>query len=202
LAHPVSVSNDAAPVKSLKVTIRDLFAHILNGKHYYCADFKERIVTLHDQPQCAFEVAVSTSNATPVLIAPKAEELQVSTSIATPLPVDVHVAVSNPEELHVSTSIAFPLPVDANVALSSTIITSNHNEMYNPKPADIKIILLGDTAVGKSRLMERFLLGEYVSHQDSTSALTLFRHATPHPTLPQSLLNVDFWDTAGYTLLT
>jgi putative ribosome biogenesis GTPase RsgA len=66
----------------------------------------------------------------------------------------------------------------------------------------MKIILLGDSAVGKSKLMERFLLDDYVSHQDSTYALTLYRYTTPHPTLPQSLLNIDFWDTAGYRLLT
>ncbi|KAH9261336.1 hypothetical protein BASA82_001027 [Batrachochytrium salamandrivorans] len=49
------------------------------------------------------------------------------------------------------------------------------------KPADIKIILLGDSAVGKSKLMERFLLDDYVPHQLSTYALTLYRHNAVHP---------------------
>mmetsp|Transcript_17772 Transcript_17772/g.58435 ORF Transcript_17772/g.58435 Transcript_17772/m.58435 type:complete len:123 (+) Transcript_17772:106-474(+) len=40
----------------------------------------------------------------------------------------------------------------------------------------IKIILLGDSAVGKSKLVERFLMNEYQPRQLSTFALTLFRH--------------------------
>ncbi|KAH6567303.1 hypothetical protein BASA60_009110 [Batrachochytrium salamandrivorans] len=68
------------------------------------------------------------------------------------------------------------------------------------KPADIKIILLGDSAVGKSKLMERFLLDDYVPHQLSTYALTLYRHNAVHPKPtcnPPERLAVDFWDTAG-----
>eukprot|EP00798_Chlamydomonas_sp_ICE-L_P019429 gene19429-26087_t len=40
----------------------------------------------------------------------------------------------------------------------------------------IKVILLGDSAVGKSKLVERFLLDNYKPHQLSTYALTLYRH--------------------------
>jgi Rab-like protein 2 len=43
-----------------------------------------------------------------------------------------------------------------------------------PDP-DLKIILLGDSAVGKSKLVERFLMDEYTPRQLSTYALTLFR---------------------------
>lgn len=70
------------------------------------------------------------------------------------------------------------------------------------KPADIKvhrnnkIILLGDSAVGKSKLMERFLLDDFVPHQSSTYALTLFRHVCPNPHTGKEL-QIDFWDTAG-----
>ena len=63
-----------------------------------------------------------------------------------------------------------------------------------------KIILLGDSAVGKSKLMERFLLDDYVPHQLSTYALTLYRYTTPHPQStdnPPKMLEIDFWDTAG-----
>ena len=45
-------------------------------------------------------------------------------------------------------------------------------------PADIKIILLGDSAVGKTKLVERFLMGDYHPRQLSTFALTLFRYNT------------------------
>jgi Rab-like protein 2 len=63
------------------------------------------------------------------------------------------------------------------------------------QPADIKIILLGDSAVGKSKLMERFLLNDYVPHQSSTYALTLYRYT--HSDEQNKKVEVDFWDTAG-----
>ncbi|KAJ3325906.1 Rab-like protein 2A [Boothiomyces sp. JEL0866] len=65
------------------------------------------------------------------------------------------------------------------------------------KPADLKIILLGDSAVGKSKLMERYLLDDYIPHQSSTYALTLYRHVCPNPKAPTENLEIDFWDTAG-----
>ena len=37
-------------------------------------------------------------------------------------------------------------------------------------PADVKIILLGDSAVGKTKLVERFLMDEYNPQQLSTYA--------------------------------
>ena len=64
-------------------------------------------------------------------------------------------------------------------------------------PADLKIILLGDSAVGKSKLMERFLLNDYETHQDSTYALTLYRYVS---VINGNNINVDFWDTAGYII--
>mmetsp|Transcript_21066 Transcript_21066/g.62787 ORF Transcript_21066/g.62787 Transcript_21066/m.62787 type:complete len:240 (-) Transcript_21066:221-940(-) len=58
----------------------------------------------------------------------------------------------------------------------------------------IKIILLGDSAVGKSKLVERFLMNEYQPRQLSTFALTLFRHVG---VVGGKQYQVDFWDTAG-----
>ena len=43
------------------------------------------------------------------------------------------------------------------------------------KEADCKVILLGDSAVGKSKLVERFLMDAYNPRQLSTFALTLYR---------------------------
>eukprot|EP00743_Colponemidia_sp_Colp-15_P001179 GILK01001295.1.p1 GENE.GILK01001295.1~~GILK01001295.1.p1 ORF type:complete len:243 (-),score=45.07 GILK01001295.1:268-951(-) len=60
--------------------------------------------------------------------------------------------------------------------------------------ADLKVILLGDSAVGKSKLVERYLLNNYVPRQLSTYALTLFRHKT---TMDGKEYTIDFWDTAG-----
>ena len=58
----------------------------------------------------------------------------------------------------------------------------------------IKIILLGDSAVGKSKLVERFLMNDYQPRQLSTYALTLFRHVAA---VGGEKVEVDFWDTAG-----
>ena len=58
----------------------------------------------------------------------------------------------------------------------------------------LKIILLGDSAVGKSKLVERFLLDGYAPQQLSTYALTLYRYRTKVG--PRDIL-IDFWDTAG-----
>ncbi|KXS20732.1 P-loop containing nucleoside triphosphate hydrolase protein [Gonapodya prolifera JEL478] len=65
------------------------------------------------------------------------------------------------------------------------------------RPADVKIILLGDSAVGKSKLIERFLLSNYSPQQHSTYALTLYRHTVPHPADSSRQLTVEWWDTAG-----
>ena len=62
------------------------------------------------------------------------------------------------------------------------------------RPADVKVILLGDSAVGKSKLVERFLMGDYHPRQLSTYALTLFRHRA---SVDGHDVEVDFWDTAG-----
>ncbi|KAI8915388.1 P-loop containing nucleoside triphosphate hydrolase protein [Powellomyces hirtus] len=74
--------------------------------------------------------------------------------------------------------------------------------------ADLKIILLGDSAVGKSKLAERFLLDDFQPQQLSTFALSLYRYTCTYPfgaerrnhsagaEKPRKL-TVDFWDTAG-----
>lgn len=59
----------------------------------------------------------------------------------------------------------------------------------------VKVILLGDSAVGKSKLVERFLLDNYRPHQLSTYALTLYTYK--HKLPDGKVLNVDIWDTAG-----
>ncbi|KAK7494546.1 hypothetical protein BaRGS_00014199 [Batillaria attramentaria] len=58
----------------------------------------------------------------------------------------------------------------------------------------VKVICLGDSAVGKSKLVERFLMDGYKPQQLSTFALTLFNHKTE---IDGQKVSVDFWDTAG-----
>jgi Rab-like protein 2 len=62
--------------------------------------------------------------------------------------------------------------------------------------ADLKIILLGDSAVGKSKLVERYLMDDFNPRQDSTYALSWYRK---NVTLAEENIQakVDFWDTAG-----
>ena len=71
---------------------------------------------------------------------------------------------------------------------------SNSEDLPDP---DLKIILLGDSAVGKSKLVERFLMDEYNPRQLSTYALTLFRKEVKLSESDGSSITVDFWDTAG-----
>jgi Rab-like protein 2 len=72
---------------------------------------------------------------------------------------------------------------------------------------DLKIILLGDAASGKTKLMERFLLNSFKTGRLSTHALNIFPYfveskyilnITSFLTLGDGRKwNVDFWDTAG-----
>lgn len=78
---------------------------------------------------------------------------------------------------------------DADAAYAKRIA-----EADSLKPADVKIIMLGDSAVGKSKLMERFLLEDYNPRALSTFALTLFRYNYCES---ERDVAVDFWDTAG-----
>eukprot|EP01135_Chromosphaera_perkinsii_P000145 Nk52_evm41s32 gene=Nk52_evmTU41s32 len=75
---------------------------------------------------------------------------------------------------------------------------TNPDEVPEVPPAktqkQVKIICLGDSAVGKSKLVERFLMDNYQPQQLSTYALTLFRHIA---TVDNVDVTVDFWDTAG-----
>ncbi|XP_028968112.1 rab-like protein 2A, partial [Galendromus occidentalis] len=71
---------------------------------------------------------------------------------------------------------------------------SDYDQVGSDGVHRVKIICLGDSAVGKSKLVERFLLDEYKSNQLSTYALTLFRHKA---TVDGVNVAVDFWDTAG-----
>mmetsp|Transcript_4177 Transcript_4177/g.5872 ORF Transcript_4177/g.5872 Transcript_4177/m.5872 type:complete len:212 (+) Transcript_4177:76-711(+) len=63
-----------------------------------------------------------------------------------------------------------------------------------PDEAEIKLILLGDSAVGKTKMVERFLMDEYNPQQLSTYALTLFRKNLE---IDGKNVSVDIWDTAG-----
>ena len=67
----------------------------------------------------------------------------------------------------------------------------NKNEFSK---ADFKMIIIGDTACGKSKLVERFLLNNYEQRQLSTYALTMYRHTCE---IDNKEYKIDLWDTAG-----
>merc|ERR1711998_69580 len=74
------------------------------------------------------------------------------------------------------------------------------DEEVNARGDVVKVILLGDSAVGKSKLVERFLMDGFQPQQLSTYALTLFRHNAELPVGPDGQkveIAIDFWDTAG-----
>ncbi|XP_030397400.1 rab-like protein 2B isoform X1 [Gopherus evgoodei] len=68
------------------------------------------------------------------------------------------------------------------------------DQMKYDADENVKIICLGDSAVGKSKLMERFLLDGFRPQQLSTFALTLYKYTT---NVDGKNILVDFWDTAG-----
>jgi GTPase SAR1 family protein len=78
---------------------------------------------------------------------------------------------------------------------------------------DVKIILLGDSAVGKSKLVERFLMNNFIPRQMSTYALTVFRYQhkqqdknntatnnNSNNTNNTKTVEIDFWDTGKIIL--
>lgn len=71
--------------------------------------------------------------------------------------------------------------------------------VFTDRPEDdrkpVKLILLGDSAVGKSKLVERFLMQRYIPVQMSTYALTLYRY--DFESEEGEKVDCDIWDTAG-----
>jgi hypothetical protein len=83
---------------------------------------------------------------------------------------------------------AAPAP---NPTVAAPVAAAVPSDAPAEKDPDLKIILLGDSAVGKSKLVERFLMNDYVPRQMSTYALTVFRHKQKGEDGKE--IEVDFW---------
>lgn len=82
---------------------------------------------------------------------------------------------------------------DAPSPVTKNAISENAKDFT---PGDIKIILLGDSAVGKSKLIERFLMNRYTKHTASTYAVNIFTYRYENAESGKKYI-IDFWDTAG-----
>ena len=70
--------------------------------------------------------------------------------------------------------------------------------MSNPQQSDIakKIVLIGDSGVGKTCIISRFVSGDFNKNTNSTDGAS---YATKKLVLPKlkTSINLDIWDTAG-----
>jgi small GTP-binding protein len=64
----------------------------------------------------------------------------------------------------------------------------------NAKPVSFKLVLLGESAVGKSSLVLRFVRGQFFEYQESTIGAAFLTQTVP---LGDSIVKFEIWDTAG-----
>ncbi|KAJ2455130.1 Vacuolar protein sorting-associated protein 21 [Coemansia sp. RSA 2336] len=74
--------------------------------------------------------------------------------------------------------------------------TGAEDAAHNPpaKPIQIKVVLLGEAAVGKSSLVLRFVNDDFVENKEPTIGAAFM---TQKVRLDDSVLKLDIWDTAG-----
>lgn len=63
------------------------------------------------------------------------------------------------------------------------------------RPGQFKMVLLGESAVGKSSLALRFAKGQYQDHAESTIGAAFLTHTIQVDS--ETTLKVELWDTAG-----
>jgi len=62
------------------------------------------------------------------------------------------------------------------------------------EPATAKLVLLGDSLVGKSSIVTRFVKNEFDQYKSSTIGATFF---TQSVVIDQQVIKFEIWDTAG-----
>ncbi|KAJ2547386.1 Vacuolar protein sorting-associated protein 21 [Coemansia sp. RSA 1933] len=77
---------------------------------------------------------------------------------------------------------------------SSGAASTHSPRAASAKPIQIKVVLLGDAAVGKSSLVLRFVNNEFQENKEPTIGAAFL---TQKVRLDDSVLKLDIWDTAG-----
>jgi len=63
------------------------------------------------------------------------------------------------------------------------------------RPSQFKMVLLGESSVGKSSLALRFAKGQYHDNAESTIGAAFLTHTIQ--TDPDTSVKIELWDTAG-----
>ena len=64
----------------------------------------------------------------------------------------------------------------------------------NDNSIGLKVLIVGDTAVGKTNLLKRFISDQYIENPNPTLVLDIMNYKT---TIKDQAIDVNFWDTAG-----
>ena len=65
-----------------------------------------------------------------------------------------------------------------------------------PKPPNCKVVLLGDSGVGKTCIISRYISGQFDENSASTNGASYASKNVEYPELGKNLM-LDIWDTAG-----
>merc|ERR1712048_728506 len=82
-----------------------------------------------------------------------------------------------------------PLVAPSAACTPTTMSASNNNKIFQ-----FKLVLLGDSAVGKSSLVLRFVRGQFFEYQESTIGAAFL---TQTVALNDTTVKFEIWDTAG-----
>ncbi|ORY95614.1 putative VPS21-Rab5-like GTPase [Syncephalastrum racemosum] len=79
-------------------------------------------------------------------------------------------------------------------AVDTTPATSVSPGSANSKPVPVKLVLLGESAVGKSSLVIRFVNHDYIENREPTIGAAFLTQKT---TVEDRTIKFEIWDTAG-----
>jgi Ras-related protein Rab-5C len=83
--------------------------------------------------------------------------------------------------------------MSANPRSSGEAATAQQSQ-NNLKPIQVKLVLLGEAAVGKSSLVLRFVNGEFQDNKEPTIGAAFL---TQKCKLDEKIIKFEIWDTAG-----